>query len=211
MHKLTLEQIQDIEKRLLIKYDLKYEAMRNELLDHIACEIEEKMNQGVSYSVAFKLILSKWHKNLQPSSFNGYQKIPRFIAKRLIQTDLRFQVVIILGLMVLLLIVGEWSILVKISSFLLLIASWGLSRWYLHQVKDQGSYAVVYYRTQIQYLGYLNGGAVLLIPLLFGWLWNTPALIYGATTIWFSSCLLFAYNTYFSYRLYQFKETIQSN
>jgi len=40
MIKLTSEQIQCIEERLLKKYNLKYAEIRNEILDHIACEIE---------------------------------------------------------------------------------------------------------------------------------------------------------------------------
>lgn len=204
MNTLTHHHIVHIKSFLISHYRMERdEKVCNEVLDHIACDIEEKMNQGVVYSEAFKLIFSQWHKDLQPSSFNGFQKIPRFIAKRLIQKDLRFQVALIVGLMVFLLVVKEWSILVIINIFFLLIASWGLSRWYLHQIKNQRSYAVVYYKTQIKYLGYLNGCTIAFLLLFLGWFWDALNLTYGTTAIGFSSSLLFAYNAYFSYRLNQ--------
>lgn len=83
MNKLALEQIQDLEKRLLVKYDLKYEAMRNELLDHIACEIEEQMDEGETYDEATILTFRKWNIKLLSNKKGFYKGIPHFIVNQL--------------------------------------------------------------------------------------------------------------------------------
>lgn len=77
--KLTPLQIQTIDERLLQKYELKYEEFRLELLDHIACDIEELMEQGEPYEEATILVFRKWNVKLLSNTKGFYKGIPHFI------------------------------------------------------------------------------------------------------------------------------------
>lgn len=83
MNKLIQEQLQKIEERLRVKYDLKYEEIRNELLDHIACEIEHLMNEGETFNEATTLIFRKWNVRLISDGKGIYRGIPHFIVNQL--------------------------------------------------------------------------------------------------------------------------------
>lgn len=79
MIKLTPLQIQTIDERLRQKYELKYEEFRLELLDHIACDIEELMEQGEPYEEATILVFRKWNVKLLSNTKGFYKGIPHFI------------------------------------------------------------------------------------------------------------------------------------
>ncbi|MCS4239259.1 hypothetical protein M2306_003055 [Myroides gitamensis] len=79
MIKLTPLQIQTIDERLRQKYELKYEEFRSELLDHIACDIEELMEQGEPYEEATILVFRKWNVKLLSNTKGFYKGIPHFI------------------------------------------------------------------------------------------------------------------------------------
>ncbi|MBB1139462.1 hypothetical protein [Myroides sp. WP-1] len=80
---LTQEQLQPIQERLLNKYDLKYDEIREELLDHIACEIEDLMNQGESYEEATILVFRKWNVRLISNEKGWYKGIPHFVLNQI--------------------------------------------------------------------------------------------------------------------------------
>ena len=65
--KLTQEEIHQIELYLESK-ELYQIDLKQEVLDHIANAIEERMEQGTSFVNAFYLEQSKWHKSLDGSS-----------------------------------------------------------------------------------------------------------------------------------------------
>lgn len=88
MKKLTTNQINQIEDTLISQYNIKYQDTRDEVLDHIACEVEELMNEGAYFSEAFKITIAKWHSQLKPSNW-VINKTPRFIVSRLIVKDLQ--------------------------------------------------------------------------------------------------------------------------
>lgn len=77
--KLTSLQIQTIDERLRQKYELTYEEFRLELLDHIACDIEELMEQGEPYEEAIILVFRKWNVKLLSNTKGFYKGIPHFI------------------------------------------------------------------------------------------------------------------------------------
>lgn len=83
MNRITSDQIQAIQERLHLKYELKYEEIRNELVDHIACEIEEMMHVGETYEEAFTLAFRKWNVRLIADKKGVYQGIPHFIVNQL--------------------------------------------------------------------------------------------------------------------------------
>ncbi len=83
MTKLTVEQIQQIEERLYGKYNLKYDEIRNEILDHIACEIEELIQEGETFEDASILTFRKWNAKLISEKKGVYRGIPQFIVKQL--------------------------------------------------------------------------------------------------------------------------------
>jgi hypothetical protein len=66
--KLTTEQIQKIEQNLILN-GIQYEDIKLELIDHIASEIETKMEiQEVSFEVAFHDVFDNWKHEMKPSS-----------------------------------------------------------------------------------------------------------------------------------------------
>lgn len=88
MKKLTTNQILEIETLLIQRYDLSFQAFRDEVVDHIACEIEEYLEQGVAYTQAKQHVLGKWHFELKPVL--GKQGIPTCIVKQLYRKDAVF-------------------------------------------------------------------------------------------------------------------------
>lgn len=83
MNRITSDQIQAIQERLHLKYELKYEEIRDELVDHIACEIEEMMHVGETYEEAFTQAFRKWNVRLIADKKGVYQGIPHFIVNQL--------------------------------------------------------------------------------------------------------------------------------
>lgn len=83
MTKLTAVQIQQIEEKLSDKYNLKYAEIRSEILDHIACEIEELIQEGDTFEEAFILTFRNWNAKLISDKKGVYKAIPQFIVKQL--------------------------------------------------------------------------------------------------------------------------------
>ena len=68
--KLTNHQLMIIEETLVLN-GVVYDDIKLELIDHIASEIEEKLNdKKSSFEVVFNEVLQKWKPELQPS-FSG--------------------------------------------------------------------------------------------------------------------------------------------
>ncbi|MDM1396874.1 hypothetical protein HX049_06770 [Myroides odoratimimus] len=81
MTTLSTDQIKQIEKFLITQYNIKYQDTRDEVLDHIACEIEELMSEGDEYREAYNIVFNKWHSKLLLEYFGIYKGIPKFIAQ----------------------------------------------------------------------------------------------------------------------------------
>ncbi|WHT37595.1 hypothetical protein QNH98_10295 [Myroides sp. mNGS23_01] len=92
MIKLTPLQIKSIEERLLQKYELKYEEFRVELLDHIACDVEELMEEGEPYEEAIILVFRKWNVKLLSNTKGFYKGIPHFILDQLKATYRKIEI-----------------------------------------------------------------------------------------------------------------------
>ncbi|MEK6493842.1 hypothetical protein [Myroides odoratimimus] len=88
MTTLSTDQIKQIEDTLISKYNIKYQDTREEVLDHIACEIEELMDEGAYFHEASKITIAKWHSQLKPSNW-VINKTPRFIVSPLIVKDMQ--------------------------------------------------------------------------------------------------------------------------
>jgi hypothetical protein len=66
--KLTAKQILQIEETLVLN-GINYDDIKLELTDHIASEIEEKINvQGVSFEGAFHEVFENWKEQLRPTT-----------------------------------------------------------------------------------------------------------------------------------------------
>lgn len=207
MKQLAAEQLKEIEAILIQKYELTYADVREEVLDHIACEIETIMDEGnASFKEAFRLVLRKWHRDLKPSSFVGFKRVPSFIAKRLIRWDLRFQFLAILGLLLLFIFLDSLEITVKIASFVYLILSWAWSFFVLSQTKKTYSHSICYYKEQLKHLSFLNVFTLLLLIGAYSWSWlnATFPMDYVQPVISYIAALSATYTFYFSYRLHQF-------
>ncbi|SHL45234.1 hypothetical protein [Myroides odoratimimus] len=85
MTTLSTNQIKQIEDTLISKYNIKYQDTRDEVLDHIACEIEELMNEGDEYEEAMELVFNKWHSKLLLEHFGVYKGIPKFISRPIVK------------------------------------------------------------------------------------------------------------------------------
>jgi hypothetical protein len=85
--KLTEEQIQKIDQTLNDK-GLIYEDIKLEVTDHIATEIEVKMEEkGISFDEAFKQSFKNWKEQLRPSSssWTGLKNVaPRVVIDTLV-------------------------------------------------------------------------------------------------------------------------------
>lgn len=90
--KLTPLQIQTIDERLRQKYELTYEEFRLELLDHIACDIEELMEQGEPYEEATILVFRKWNVKLLSNTKGFYKGIPHFILDQINATYRKIEI-----------------------------------------------------------------------------------------------------------------------
>ncbi|KUF44282.1 hypothetical protein HX017_07090 [Myroides marinus] len=88
MKTLSTNQIQHIEEFLISQYHIKYQDTRDEVLDHIACEIEELMNEGKEYDNAFKITFNKWNKDLSPHPWIRYKNVPSFLGRQWIKRDI---------------------------------------------------------------------------------------------------------------------------
>ncbi|ALU27572.1 hypothetical protein HX045_08015 [Myroides odoratimimus] len=88
MTTLITDQIKHIEETLITQYNIKYQDTRDEVLDHIACEIEELMNEGAYFHEASKITIAKWNSQLKPSNW-VINKTPRFIVSPLIVKDMQ--------------------------------------------------------------------------------------------------------------------------
>lgn len=99
MTQLTKQQIKQIEQFLIDHYNIKYADTRYEVLDHIACHIEELIANGTTYTDAFKTTFNKWNKDLNPHLWIRYNNIPRYLAKNWFWRDIAYHAVaIIVGL-----------------------------------------------------------------------------------------------------------------
>ncbi|MDM1496586.1 hypothetical protein HX063_14390 [Myroides odoratimimus] len=87
MTTLSTNQIKEIEEFLITQYNIKYQDTRDEVLDHIACEIEELMNEDFGYEIAFKKTFNKWHNDLKPHPFIRYNNVPYYLGRQWVKRD----------------------------------------------------------------------------------------------------------------------------
>ncbi|MDR2222788.1 MAG: hypothetical protein LBE34_08595 [Flavobacteriaceae bacterium] len=153
MKTLNKEQLIHLDTFLLSHYQLKYDEVREEVVDHIACEIEEKIAIGASYEEAFKVTLSKWNGTLRSSTMGIYSGIPNFIAKQMMWSDLKNQVrgILLIGVLLwtndFLQVVNDLLIakLSLILSIVTVIGIWGT----LFYLKKEDSLRMTFYKTQL--------------------------------------------------------------
>lgn len=86
--KLTNQQIATIEQTLFSK-GLVFEDIKLEVLDHIASEIEDRMNhEEISFETVHKSVFEKWKSELQISSsyawLGAFFEAPRFAVDKLV-------------------------------------------------------------------------------------------------------------------------------
>jgi len=110
MKKLTLEQVQSIEDRLLQKYELQQDEIRYEILDHIACAIEEVMNQGETYEEATTLVFRTWNVRLIADEKGVFKGIPHFILNQFNKeyTKVELQSLLIAAILSIPLLLASW-------------------------------------------------------------------------------------------------------
>lgn len=153
MKTLSREQLTHLDNFLLMHYQLKYDEVREEVVDHIACEIEEKMCVGASYEEAFKVTLSKWNGTLRSSTMGIYSGIPNFIAKQMMWSDLKNQaggLILICGVLLAndFLQVINQLLIAKLSLILSIVTVIAI-RATLFYLKKEDSLRMTFYKTQL--------------------------------------------------------------
>lgn len=98
---LTNQQIATIEQTLVLN-GLVYNDIKLEVLDHIASEIEDRMNyEEVSFETVYTSVFKKWKSELQISSsyawLGAFFEAPRFVVDKLV-TYSKKQILIVLFL-----------------------------------------------------------------------------------------------------------------
>lgn len=89
---LTTEQVQFIENALIEKCDFKdFNDVRLEIVDHLASDIEEDMNNNNSdFKTAFIKILNKWNPLILPKTVSFYSNVPYMVCKLWKSLDSKF-------------------------------------------------------------------------------------------------------------------------
>jgi len=87
---LTKEQLKQIEDKLYNDYDFHYDDSKYEIIDHIASEIEEKM-QFDSFESVCENVFNQWRDRLKETEWNGKYlygkiKIPAFYKSKVDKT-----------------------------------------------------------------------------------------------------------------------------
>ncbi|MDM1502904.1 hypothetical protein HX071_11935 [Myroides marinus] len=79
MKTLTIEQQQLINAEIS-RFDIRYHSLKEEITDHIFCEIEHLYHTGKSFELAFIQTFDKWHPLLSPRKDLKYRNVPSFIS-----------------------------------------------------------------------------------------------------------------------------------
>ncbi|GEM_PF-5228785 len=96
MKSLDTEQIGIIEDILLQTYNLKYDHLRLEILDHIASEMEALMNgEDLGFEVALKTVFKLWHNDLQHKKLGTYTNTPRMVVTLWRRLDLNYLLILL--------------------------------------------------------------------------------------------------------------------
>ena len=204
MNTITQEQIKQIEDRLFTKYDLKYDHFRDELVDHLACEVEERMDKGENFEEAFTLVFRKWNVRLIADKKGRYKNIPHFM---LHQLNAEFKKVEILSFVLamglsLALLAGAYY--VNFNSLLLLGSLFAvniLSVWVIHrELQNVQDYRRDFFKAKSKVV-LLRMGIVLTGITLFTVLWGPDASSFSLQTLVlyyfiFNSFLLARFRTY---------------
>ncbi|AJH15754.1 MAG: hypothetical protein ACRCVU_08755 [Flavobacterium sp.] len=86
MKKLTINQQQLIIAEIA-RYNVRYANLKEELTDHIFCEIEELYHTGYEFEQAFIQVFDKWHPMLTPRKDFKYRHVPSFISNTWYRRD----------------------------------------------------------------------------------------------------------------------------
>lgn len=175
MKTLSVDQVSLIEERLLFKYKIKYEDFRNEIVDHIACEIEEEMNKGMSFGDAYEKIRINWNPKLISADKGLFKGIPQLITNQL-DTDFKkvewkikvISVALVMGIMSGLIYIGINLLLFYSIIPVLIVLSLLLT--YL-QVKEVNDYRFDYFKGKALHTLYQCILIVLYLS-LFAWYWE---------------------------------------
>lgn len=96
MKSLNTDQIGIIEEILLEKYNLKYDHLRVEILDHIASETEELIyKEALPFDLALKTVFKLWHKELQTKKMGVYKNTPRLVVALWRRLDLNYLLILL--------------------------------------------------------------------------------------------------------------------
>lgn len=86
MKTLTIDQ-QNLIIAEIARYNIRFNNIKDELTDHIFCEIEELCNTEHSFEQAFIIVFDKWHILLNPRKDLKYKNVPSFISNTWYNSD----------------------------------------------------------------------------------------------------------------------------
>lgn len=112
--KLSTQQIAQIEETLVLN-GIQYDDIKLELIDHIASEIEEKINiQRASFEIAFREVFENWKEQLRPATsfwINSNKAFPRIILDKWISETKKQR---LKGTLLILILTALFSLAVKL-------------------------------------------------------------------------------------------------
>ena len=156
MKSLTQEQLLGIENKLTIIYGISDKALRDELIDDLACTIEDLLSQGYSYTQATEQVFEQWHKNLLPHPILSYGDVTWFIAKKWLLKDVK----LFLLALVMAYTTFYLSHYVAMASYYEVMITYGISFLTLgisaatfFNLKKSTNYRIIYLRKKSQSLG----------------------------------------------------------
>lgn len=96
MKTLNTEQLGIIEAILLQTYNLKYDHLRIEILDHIASETETLIDkEALPFDSALRTVFKLWHQELQPKKLGAYKNTPRMVLNLWRRLDLNYLLILL--------------------------------------------------------------------------------------------------------------------
>lgn len=188
MNKIEEQHIKHINQFLIEHYHLYYIDVRTELVDHIASEIEERINNGNAYDAAFIAVFAQWDKSLKLSKFY-FKGVPLFLAKEWAKERwIRFGKNVVQGLLaVVVFVLMERILSVRFDEsdwFVILFGFSGIGLiavLYLHNIKvlqevtTQTARGTFLRLEQIRSFSFIFSVSFVIIPQMvrgFGYSWN---------------------------------------
>jgi len=200
MKTLSINQIQHIEEFLISQYNIKYQDTRDEVLDHIACEIEELINEGAYFQEAFKITFSRWHSQLKPSLW-AINKTPKLVVNQLAKKDTKSLIILfILSMLTAFIInytINDQLFILQIALMIMAIPMI-IAGYVISKRNTYSSFTTDYYKEHLKVLGGFSFLVLDAMVVLYYYYAKTFAISYVNLTFLVLALFLANWSIYFA-------------